>query len=285
MSQIRAAALIEMTLAPLVDAALAQLPPVWQTARYTLSFARTAADVEAAQRLRFAVFNQELGEGLADSWLSGRDEDRFDAQCLHLLVRERASDAVVGTYRLQTSEHARAGHGFYAATEFDLQALPAAVLADALELGRACIAQPHRHSEVFLLLWRGIAAYLQASGKRYLFGCCSLPGQNPEIAWAAARQLAAAGQQHRNWWVSPQPAYVCPAAEPHLDAVAASVELPKLLRCYLRFGAQICSPPAVDRQFNTIDFLVLLDADALPERTWRMLGTERPAAPQITEKR
>jgi putative hemolysin len=36
------------------------------------------------------------------------------------------------------------------------------------------------------------------------------------------------------------------------------------LRVYLAIGAKICDPPAIDREFGTIDFLTLLDLDALP---------------------
>jgi putative hemolysin len=37
------------------------------------------------------------------------------------------------------------------------------------------------------------------------------------------------------------------------------------LRAYLSLGAKICGPPALDRQFKTIDFLTLLDIHALPK--------------------
>jgi putative hemolysin len=32
----------------------------------------------------------------------------------------------------------------------------------------------------------------------------------------------------------------------------------------LSVGAKVCGPPALDRQFKTIDFLTLLDLEALP---------------------
>src|SRR5215472_15096525 len=33
---------------------------------------------------------------------------------------------------------------------------------------------------------------------------------------------------------------------------------------HLTIGAKICGPPAIDREFGTIDFLTLLDLHALP---------------------
>ena len=116
-----------------------RLPPPcgFETADFSVRLARTREECDAAFRLRFEVFNLELGEGLAESFASGRDEDAFDAQCDHLLVEERATGRVVGTYRLQTQEQARADQGFYTATEFDLSYLPLGVLELRVGLGRA----------------------------------------------------------------------------------------------------------------------------------------------------
>jgi putative hemolysin len=45
---------------------------------------------------------------------------------------------------------------------------------------------------------------------------------------------------------------------------AAADSSSKLLRAYLVIGAKICGPPAIDREFGTIDFLTLLDLHMLP---------------------
>ncbi|HYP27347.1 MAG TPA: GNAT family N-acetyltransferase [Blastocatellia bacterium] len=71
--------------------------------------------MDAALRLRFEVFNLELGEGLESSFQTGRDSDEFDETCHHLVVYETARGEVVGTYRMQTSEMARAARGLYSA--------------------------------------------------------------------------------------------------------------------------------------------------------------------------
>ncbi|MBI1762764.1 MAG: GNAT family N-acetyltransferase [Acidobacteria bacterium] len=267
-------------------------PPSWpratpplalQTERYALSLTQTAAELDAVLRLRFAVFNLEMGEGLAASYQTGRDEDEFDRQCQHLIVRDRQNGAIVGTYRLQTNEMAAAGRGFYSATEFDLTQLPARVLAQSLELGRACIAQQHRHTEVLLLLWRGIAAYLQHTGKQYVFGCCSVTSQDARAAWSLTRQLAQGGHLDKGLFVPPQPGFECELEEDALTvgqgAAAPEAQMPKLLRSYLRFGAKVCGPPAIDREFKTIDFFVLFDVTVLDGRAQQLLF-ETPASPQ-----
>ena len=45
--------------------------------RYAVRFARNS-EIVAALKLRYEVFNLELGAGLASSFLTGRDFDEFD---------------------------------------------------------------------------------------------------------------------------------------------------------------------------------------------------------------
>jgi putative hemolysin len=68
--------------------------------------------VDMAQKLRFEVFNLELGEGLPDSKETGRDKDPFDDICDHILIWD--DDLLVGTYRGQPGSRAapyRRGRG------------------------------------------------------------------------------------------------------------------------------------------------------------------------------
>ncbi|HEX4947305.1 MAG TPA: GNAT family N-acyltransferase [Blastocatellia bacterium] len=236
--------------------------------RYALRFAQTAMDLDAVLKLRFEVFNLELGEGLQSSFLTGRDRDEFDAQCHHLMVEDTEAGNVVGTYRLQTNEMAAAGNGFYSAGEFDLSHLPDDVVLNSIELGRACIAPAHRHTSVLFLLWRGIAAYTLQQRKRYLFGCCSLTSQNPLEGWEVMNQLQLGGHVHANWLVLPQLGFECDIEDD--DELLVEAKIPKLFRSYLRFGARVCSPPTMDRQFKTIDYFVILDCHQLSSTAYQM---------------
>jgi putative hemolysin len=236
--------------------------------RYHTSFARTPADLVAIQRLRFEVFNLELGEGLDDSFATGLDRDRFDATCHHVVVRSQESGAVVGTYRVQTAGMARAGAGWYTATEYDLSALPEWLLDAAVETGRACVAREHRNGRVLNHLWRALAAYLAWNKKRYLFGCCSLTSQDPHVAKQTHDFLASGGFLRRDLSAPALPAYRC--YEQGFDAdVDVSVKLPPLFASYLKLGAKIVGEPALDRHFKTVDFLALLDVGDLDPHTYR----------------
>ncbi len=80
-------------------------------AQYATRLARGLDEIRAAQALRFEVFNLELNEGLSESYATGRDEDRFDAFCDHLVVEHLPTGSIVGTYRLQTGLNAQRNLG------------------------------------------------------------------------------------------------------------------------------------------------------------------------------
>lgn len=281
---------LELSSTPITDSAFAAgaiVPPEAEPAsrihadvgRYRLRLAETAEDREAACRLRFKVFNIELGEGLESSYNTGLDVDRFDAVCEHLLVEDKSSRRVVGTYRMQSGETAAQRLGYYSEQEFCLK--PYELLrAGILELGRASIDREHRTPEVLMLLWRGIAQYATDMGLRYLLGCSSLNSNNPAEGWQMYRQLENF-RVPREFETAPTAAYACPVEFQDADAQptacqtdrlipnsshatpAMQVKVPKLLKTYLAIGARIAAPPAWDREFRTIDFLTLLDLKLL----------------------
>ena len=240
--------------------------------RYRVGFARSREEVESALRLRYEVFNLELGEGLDGSRATGLDEDAFDAVCDHLLVQDLVKGRTIGTYRMQTYEMASSNRGFYSAGEFDLRCLPVAVLEQSVEVGRACIAKDYRNRQALYLLWRGLAGYMRERRKRYLFGCSSLTSQDPAVGLKALEQLERKGHVHSDWRVPPHPRMDCRREES--APLAAEVKLPILFTTYLRYGAKVLGPPALDRDFKTIDFLTLLDLATLPPDLHRLFFAE-----------
>jgi putative hemolysin len=247
-----------------------------EVGRYRLRLAESAEDRLAACRLRFKVFNIEMGEGLESSYQTGLDTDRFDAICEHLLVEDKqeanSSRRVVGTYRMQSGMTAAGNLGYYSEQEFNFAPYEP-LRPGILELGRASIDREHRTPEVLTLLWRGIAQYATDMGLRYLLGCSSINSKDPAEGWQMYRQL-----EHYlvspEFETSPTEAYACPTELEGADAQPApslkdgegpvatqakAPKVPKLLRTYLTIGCRIGGPPAWDREFGTIDFLTLLD--------------------------
>lgn len=243
-------------------------PPVSApVARYIARLAQTESERLAAYRLRFQVFNLELNEGLESAYTTGHDVDPFDAVCDHLIVEDQMSGQIIGTYRMQTGLAAHKNIGYYSAGEFDFAPYEP-LRAELLELGRACVHRDHRSFEVITLLWRGIAEYALMHGCRYLIGCSSLTSQDEAYGAAMYRKLKKfeAGPE-----LQTQP-LLSHALTLHAG-FQGDVTPPKLLRTYLAIGAKICGPPAIDREFKTIDFLTLLDLhDLAPSARQRYLG-------------
>jgi putative hemolysin len=255
-----------------------------EVGRYSLRLAETDEDREAACRLRFKVFNIELGEGLESSYRTGLDTDRFDLCCEHLLVEDKLEDnaarRIVGTYRMQSGSTAARNLGYYSEQEFSF--VPYETLRDGiLELGRACIDREHRTPEVLMLLWRGIAQYATDMGLRYLIGCSSINSQDPAEGWQMYRQLEHS-RVSPEFETVPTAAFACPIEQEGVNAqpspcqsnesmfqsplstqAETQCKVPKLLRTYLAIGARLAAPPAWDRDFGTIDFLTLLDLKLL----------------------
>ena len=226
--------------------------------QYTTRLARNADEIRATQALRFQVFNLELNEGLQQSYATGLDEDPFDAVCDHLLVEHLPTSEIVGTYRLQTGLNAAANLGYYSAQEFEFQVYEP-LRAQIIELGRACVHRQHRNLNVLGLLWKGIADYARQHGAHFLIGCSSITSQDAAVGASTYAGLCRNHLAKPEWRTRPKPQYDCPLT--HLSG--EDIKIPKLLRAYLGVGAKICGPPAMDRNFKTIDFLTMLDLDAV----------------------
>lgn len=227
--------------------------------RYTLGWARSEAEIEEVQRLRFEVFAGELGAHLSPAVdRAGRrlDRDVRDARCDHLVVRDR-SGAVVGTYRLLPPQRA---DGDATGGVFEMSGLDPA--RDGLvELGRACVHPAHRRGPVVMLLWKGIADYMREGGHTYAFGCASVGmADGGRLAASIHHGLVAQGRVSARLAMRPRVPLALSGIEP-LD----QGEPPVLVRAYLRIGAELCGPPAWDPHFNTADLPMLLglgDVDA-----------------------
>ena len=280
-------AAVDLAFPTFVPPATTEAPPARifaEVGRYRMRLAVTGEDRVAAYRLRFRVFNLELGEGLESSYRTGLDTDRFDDCCEHLLVEDKLEDnpsrRIIGTYRMQSGASAMRNYGYYSEREFSFAPYEA-LRPGILELGRACIDREHRTPEVLTLLWRGIAQYASDMGLRYLVGCSSINSRNPVEGWQVYRQLEHS-RVSPEFETAPTPAFACPIEQEGAHAQPSSsnedqsfaenhaqppapCKVPRLLKTYLTIGARVAAPPAWDREFGTIDFLTLLDLNLLSQ--------------------
>lgn len=220
--------------------------------RYGVGFARTPAEVRAAQQLRWRVFAEEMGARLGGR-IPGVDHDFFDPYCEHLVVRDEATGEVVGTYRILSPSAAQRVGGYYSENEFDLTRLRD-LRERMVEIGRSCIHPAHRNGAVIALLWSGIARYMLANGCTYLAGCASMSiADGGHAAASVFEQLRARQLAPVEYRVFPR--HCLPLDE--LDATRPA-RLPPLIKGYVRAGAWICGEPAWDPDFHAADFFMFL---------------------------
>jgi putative hemolysin len=235
--------------------------------------ASCAAEIDAVQALRYRVFYAEMGARPdAETRSSQLDRDIYDTVADHLLVVDHTlgegPESVVGTYRLIQREGANQVGHFYSADEYDISRIesnPGRIL----ELGRSCVDAPYRSRAVMQLLWRGIAAYVFQNNIELMFGCACLPGTDPD---ALASELTYLYYNHL------APAAIRPRALPHryiemrrlcpdeIDARAALIKLPPLVKGYLRLGGFVGDGAVIDPQFNTTDVAVVVQTDLVTEK-------------------
>ena len=261
------------------EGVLDQWPVLASAGALEVRLAETELEVEAAQRLRYRVFYEEMSAIPSPAMRQWRrDFDKFDGHCDHILVVDRATldndgqPAVVGTYRLMREADARRAGGFYTSGEYNLSALLAAGSEETrlLELGRSCVLKPYRARPATMqLLWRGVMVCVARFSIDTMFGCASLQGTDPD---ALALPLSYLHHFH----ATPQSLRVRARSELHvpmdrlakaaIDMREARRALPPLIKGYLRAGAQIGDGAVIDLQFGTTDVFIYLPVARLDSR-------------------
>lgn len=216
--------------------------------------------IEAAQRLRYKVFAQEMGARLKTRQ-EGVDCDEIDDYCDHLIVLDKVSDRIVGYTRLLNQKQAQRLGRFYSQAEFNLErvlALPGRFL----EIGRTCVDSNYRGSAVLTTLWSGLVKYTQAGRYDYMIGCASIsPGPNGFAVDAVYRNIGRKNRGSDDLNVTPRR-----PIPGHLRCERDESGIPPLLKAYLRFGVMVCGQPYWDEDFNVMDLFILLPLSQLEDR-------------------
>ena len=239
-------------------------------APFSVRLAEDPQDLRAAQRLRYEVFVEELGgDGPLVDHQARLERDSFDEVFDHLIVTDDARGGlVVGVYRLLRDDQARAAGQFYSEDEYDLSVLKASGRR-LMELGRSCLARGYRGGTAMYHLWNGLARYVLRHEIEVLFGVASFHGTDPE---ALAQPLSLLHARH----LAPEPLRVR-ALDAHyqrmdlvrpdlIDRRAAMVQVPALIKAYLRMGGFVGDGAFVDHAFNTTDVCLVMDTSRLNAR-------------------
>ncbi|MDQ2093039.1 GNAT family N-acetyltransferase [Rhodalgimonas zhirmunskyi] len=240
---------------------------------FEVRLAKDAADLRAAQRLRYQVFVEELGGGgeMVDHG-ARLERDRFDAHSDHMILWD--GDRAVGVYRLMRADHAASAGGFYTEAEYDLAPLKASGRS-LLELGRSCLLPDYRGGAAMYHLWTGLAGYVAEHGIEILFGVASFHGTDAEalkgsLSLLAQRHLApealrVRSRAYQEMNLVPQEA---------LDRRAAMLQVPALIKAYLRLGGMVGEGAYVDHAFNTVDVFLMMDTARMNAQRARIYAQE-----------
>ncbi len=228
--------------------------------RFLVKTVTSAAELLRVFRLRDEVYNQEW-KGISSPL--GLEVDDFDLDSDHLIIIDKDSWEVIGTYRFRMdSVHDR----FYSQDEFELDRF----LMDPspkLELGRACIHKNYRDGITIDLLWRGLARYMTLSKARYVFGCASVMTEDPRVIAGLYTEFSRKDCFSDDYAIRSTEAYNLPGFSLDSRAFLSKEELrnftPPLLRTYLQAGAKIFGEPAWDREFKCVDILTILDTEQI----------------------
>jgi putative hemolysin len=242
------------------------IPIYLEKKNFIIKTADNRQELYEALKLRHDIFIEEL---LHKRKKSGLDIDIFDRRCDHLMIIDKRNNQLIGTYRLQSSQHTRK---WYTATEFHMKQIHK-LPGNKLELGRACVHPDYRNGVTIALLWEGIHAYIMASDTRYMFGCSSIKTMDKDEIrhiYYFLQQQNHISLEHK---VRPKGKFNVHGLHRHLkknprqlnliDPADFKGKIPPLLQSYFRLGAKVCGRPAIDKSFRCIDFLTLLDVDQI----------------------
>ncbi|MEY4208202.1 MAG: hypothetical protein RLZZ20_1354 [Pseudomonadota bacterium] len=237
-----------------------------------LSLANTPEELREVQRLRYKVFVEAMGlDALRNH--EGLERDEFDEFCDHLIVRDTRTLEVVGTYRILTPRALARTRSFYSENEFDLGRL-SHLRPRIIEAGRACIHPDYRNGGVIMMLWAGLAACMQREKAEFLIGCASVSlADGGHTINALYRKLAADNLCPPEYRVTPHLPFPL-----HDEPLPEGLQVPALIKGYLRSGAWVCGEPAWDPDFHSADLFMMLPLAQLDSRYARHYLKEAEAA-------
>ncbi len=239
---------------------------------YQLKIASSTAEVIECFKLRHEIFCKEMA---GRSTKTGLDYDEYDAVCDHLIIVHQPTGDIVGTYRMNFSE---TSSKFYTHSEFEISTWLEDQSEPFIELGRACIHAEHRRGAVISLLWRGIVEYMKALDADKLIGCSSVKVTDSRSAALIYAYFQMKGHLNDEVFF-PREKYqmkdylfwlmVFSRGLSEAQIAEAEEKIPSLLNSYIKAGAKVCSYPALDIDFNCIDFMTVLKRSEMDQKLAR----------------
>ena len=223
----------------------------------------TPEQIDLAFALRHQVFVSEMGAnpGLASS--GELERDVFDPFCEHLIAVEKATGRIVGTCRMLLPDKAEELGCLYCDGEFWMTRLNP-VRDQIVEVGRTCVAPGYRNGVTIRLLWAALVDYVGTTGQRYALGAASVSlADGGELAMRLYRHLSTTSMADEPWRTWPRRRL--PMIEQPFDQQAL-LQMPPLIKSYVRMGARLMGEPHYDVDFGCADFPVIVDMWGMDRR-------------------
>jgi putative hemolysin len=243
-----------------------------ENSTFSIKLAISPEERQAAQRLRYRVFVEELGAVIdAKSDDLKLECDEFDNSFDHLILQDKSlpkGNDVVGSYRLLRSDVAKDAIGFYSAREFDLGKIISSGR-KSVELGRSCVDVRYRNGMAMHLLWKGVADYVRSHGIEVLFGVASFQKTDPNTISHALSFLHHGYLSPEDLRVSAYGATAIPLdilAAKDVDKRRAVMQTPSLIKSYLRLGGTVGYGAFIDHAFKTIDVCLVMDTARMTQK-------------------
>jgi len=223
---------------------------------YFIKLAENWGEIREAQILRTNAFGLER-----------LDSDEYDDNSDHLLLYEEKK--LIGTMRLRQSKSSNAP--FYISQEFKLNGFEKRLLNhNFLEIGRLCTLKgSYRYSPLMLLATE--FEYAKSRGIENFVGCTSFYQENlndaEEIFSILEKQGKTVSKENLIKVKEDYKAYFYAEKQKK-----ENIKIPSLAEIYFEAGAKIISEPAIDREFNCVDYLMAGNVKNIPKKFERVFN-------------
>ena len=224
---------------------------------FLVKIAETEEELLGAFKLRNNILYKKWTGKLHPS---GLDIDKYDSLADHLIVIQKSTNQVVGTYRFIAKKlHSQ----FYNENLFHLKGFLDKKIGNKIEVGRACTHQSLRGSIAIHHIWLGLAKYFRETLSRYMFGRVGISKSSPEYIVSVYKTLVEKKLVTLDTDVYPLEDYKIPNFKKLFSEVQTDekslLKLPRLFLWYLNIGAEIHGAPIFYPKFKSYYFFMSLD--------------------------
>jgi len=189
---------------------------------------------------------------------NGLDQDLYDLDCEHAVLRDKWSNEIVAYTRLKLFQ----GHELkqsYSSKEFDISQL--SHLSNIVEIGRTCVHPRYRNGRALSMLWLHlIPTILWKMKAKHLIGCVSIRLEDNKARAYYTHQYIKQLDSHQYIDIKAKknfepsyPEYSFPQDE----------RIPKLFDVYLKMKARLSKQTFHDESFNCLDYFDFLDVNEI----------------------